>query len=247
MVSSMLKLIMLAALLLAVQARPSDDPDYAKAPEEASKDKAPYAKYDTIEVQLITRDNRTRQEWTSTFFPRVDEFSLLELAGTFERNYSFNPNMTITLRIPSSPLLVLTPKRVFSEGVFDEERETRSDPVVVTYWTVLVLLDKGNLTEIAWDDGCSDCSSNDCVDNSCGIKRMKGDTDRCLETNCNMKVYLAWMGRDKKDSACRSVSSMPSNFSKYSFQPVQNFGNGLFDDVIYKFTTNAPNPTSDRA
>lgn len=74
-------------------------------------------------VNIHARDNKTNQEWTSTYWPRVDEFSLLAVNGTdififflcFGPFYTFlfiylisipnatrlafNPNLTITIEL----------------------------------------------------------------------------------------------------------------------------------------------------
>ena len=235
------QLVVIATVFVAVTlARPSSSPNYGEAPGLAGSTSPPYAKYDTVNVTIWARDNRTQQQWAANFYPRVDEFSLLELAGTSQWDYTFNPNLTIWLEIPQySNLTSLkdSPKLVYT--VLEES----GDQVYIPYFTALVLLNKGVVTDFQWDGGCKSCATDLCITDQCGTKRIKNNEDICKDqANCNIKVYLAWMGRDKDDSKCRSVNSMPNNFSKYSVAPITNFGNGLFDDVIYKFTQNAPNP-----
>lgn len=41
----------------------------------------------TVNVTVHARDNITKQEWTSIFYPRVDEFSLLELSGNILNSF----------------------------------------------------------------------------------------------------------------------------------------------------------------
>lgn len=193
---------------------------------------------------MHARDNITKQTWKSTYYPRVDEFTRLELVGTAEQGFTSNPNLTVWLEFPNYPnqtKLKDLPKRVYKHNVEDEEK-----PVVVLYYTAIVLLDQGNIVDFRWDDGCGGCAKKLCIDEQCGAE-IKKDNFCSEETNCNIKVYLVWMGRDKDDAKCRSISSRPNSFSKYSVTPVTNFGNSLFSSTIFNFKSNAPNPLSDQA
>jgi len=249
----LLPLVVCAIFLVSVHAvnRPSGTVDYTKSAESAANGGPLYAKYDTIEIHVRAKDNRTKQEWTSKYYPRVDEFSLLELtfSGGITFNYSFNPNLTVWLEFPNRPwvdMSLMKPKRVYTT-----ETTKNGEGVIIPYFTGLVLLNKGNVTQLAWDGGCGSCGSDVCLDDQCGRKRLDNNVDICFDAtkayNCNIKFYLAWTGRDKEDSKCRSVSSTPNSFKQYSSSPLTNFGNGLFGDVVYRFTQNAPNPVKQTA
>jgi len=236
---SICALILLSLQLSVVLAisRPSSDPDYSQAATYANNTKPPYARYDFTTVYVHAKDNVTLQEWTSTFYPRVDEFSQLTVIGTFLQNFTFNPNLTIWVEVkgfvPQAGPLV--PKRVFSPDLND---------LVIPYFTVIAVLDKGNVTDYGWDDGCGYCTTDECLDNQCGTHRPAGTTNSCTLTDCDLRVYMAWSGRDKNDTPCKSEASCPSNFRQISTSSVTDFGSNVYNDFIYKFTTNAPNPVT---
>jgi hypothetical protein len=192
-----------------------------------------------VTIYVHARDNVTKQQWTATYWPRVDEFSQLHMLNTNFTGMSFNPNLTIWVELKGYNE-TLPPKRVYND---DEGMEQ----LVIPYFTALVLLDKGNVTDFQWDDGCDDyCNPNkDCLDDVCGVHRIRKGKDICNGTvDCNIKIYVAWSGRDKDDVRCRSETSSPSNFRQVSVSPVTTLGDGLWDDFVYKFTTNAPDPST---
>jgi len=212
-------------------ARPSSDVNYTNAVNLAAVTHPPYALFDTTTVYLYARDNITNQHWAATFWPRVDEFSQLELTGSFALNYSFNPNLTIW----ASHMNITLPEKMIYSPV---------NQLMITYLTAVVLLDNGNVADFSWQDGCSGCTSQYCLDNNCGAFRNAPSNDACNSIDCNIKVYIAWTGRDSSDATCTSISSTPANFEKYSLTPVANFGTGLWGDFISPIKSTAPNPLS---
>jgi len=216
--------------------RPSSNPDYNNAASDANNTVQPFTIYQTTTVFVHARDNVTGHEWKATFWPRIDEFSQLELSGSFNNSMIFNPNLTVWVEYQNR---TTSPKHVYQN----------ENELVIPYFTAIVLIDQGWVTDLTWQDGCGgSCSNKYCLDNQCGNFRMDGGTDICTKTDCNIKVYFAWSGRDASDTACKSIASTPKKFQKYSFKSTTaNFGNGLWDDFIYKFSTTAPNPFDQQA
>jgi len=146
----------------------------------------------------------------------------------------FNPNLTIWLTLPNTRMnATLVPKHIYNPV----------GNIIMPYYVAVVLLSKGVVSSFSWQDGCGSCANGKCIDNSCGISQFSGSTDLCNGTvDCNVKVYLAWSGRDSNDDACKSISSTPDNFNKYSLTPSVNFGTSFYNDFIYQFSSTAPNP-----
>jgi hypothetical protein len=213
--------------------RPSANPNYNDSAAAAANTTQPYTIYQTVTVIVRVNDTATGHQWNATYWPRVDEFSQLELAGTFNNSLSFNPNLIVSVEFQN---ITITPwKHIYRNA----------SQLMVPYLTAVVVLSKGFVSGFQWQDGCSNCKSGNCLDNSCGTPRLDGSTDICTKTDCNIKVYLAWIGRDASDNACRSIDSTPASFSQYSLTPTVNFGTGLWNDFIYNFHATAPNPLSE--
>lgn len=229
-------------------ARPSDKPNYNDANKTAYDNRPPYIykRFDTVNIKIHAYDNLTQQSWITDHWPRVDEFSVLTVTGTTSPSgISLNPNVTITIELVGYDNITYTPKHVYST----RDTEDTSDDIVVPFFTAILLLDNGNVTDFQWDDGCKGyCNPNtQCVDDVCANKRYSRHGDICssqVNVDCNIKIYLAWSGRDKDDIPCKSMASAPSNFKQVSVSPITTLGSGLWNDFIYRFTTNAPDPVS---
>lgn len=216
--------------------RPSSNPDYNDAASAANGTVQPFTIYQTTTVYIHGRDEVTGHEWVATFWPRIDEFSVLEIAGS-NNSMIFNPNLTIWVEYQNKTTPI--------KHVYQNENQ-----LFIQYFTAVVLLDGGWVTDLSWQDGCggsAGCADKYCLNNSCGVFRMDGGTDICTQIDCNIKVYWAYSGRDAQDSACKSIASTPAKFSQYSLTQTRNFGSGLWNDVIYSFTQKAPNPINEQA
>jgi len=212
--------------------------DYTEAPSFANETTQPFTKYDTTTVIVHVRDNVTGHEWKAMYYPRVDEFSQLELAGTFSTSMTFNPNVTLWVEFQNR---TTTPKHVFRYA----DSEAGLLEVFIPYFVAVVLLDKGYVTDVTWQDGCANgCRDKYCLDDQCGNEHTN---DICDKMNCNLKVFFAYSGRDGADNACRSIASTPERFQQYSLTPTANFGNGLWDDFLSNTVSTAPNPIDQAA
>jgi len=163
-------------------------------------------------IYMYVKDEWTEQVWNTTFWPRVDEFSMIEVVYSFE-SFGYNPNISMWLDF---------------HGTNTSAVHYASNDNVVAYWTAVIQLDNGAFNNIVWNDGCSDCN---CIDNNCGVSI----NEYCIGSyDCEMKVYLAWSGTDSQSYPCTSVNSIPANFQKYSLTPYYEVGVGLVDNILYK-------------
>jgi hypothetical protein len=62
----------------------------------------------------------------------------------------------------------------------------QNNSFVLGSYSVIMRLNYGLVQNLTWDEGCLECSGNQCVDNMCGIAQ-----DQCIAQNiCNIKVCL---------------------------------------------------------
>eukprot|EP01113_Clastostelium_recurvatum_P021479 TRINITY_DN25457_c0_g1_i1.p1 TRINITY_DN25457_c0_g1~~TRINITY_DN25457_c0_g1_i1.p1 ORF type:complete len:263 (+),score=21.38 TRINITY_DN25457_c0_g1_i1:68-790(+) len=215
-------------------ARPEANPDY---PPKGVTQQTSYKRYDWVEVEMHFYNNFTGHHQKAMFYPRMDEFSRLQVNGTCPILMT-NPHMYIWMTVHG---MSTTWKHVWAENT---ERL-----LIMGYFSAVVQLTSGVPTAIQWDDGCQNCLDPDkhCLDNSCGVDYSKINCN-AEGVDCNAKVYLAWAGVDSEAYPCKSTNSLPSAFSKYSATTIANFGIGTYDTFIYrvKDTNQVPLPGSDR-
>jgi len=218
-------LLVLVFSCIAAGAMPSSTPAYPPQDSTINNSSA-LSSYDTTVVNINLRNNYTEHAWAATFYPRMDEFSSLEIAYSAVDYFMFNPNLTIWFEF---------------RGLESAIKTVYSGPLecFVTYFTIVITLHNGEQQSVDWDDGCSDCSQSTCVDGFCGVKRSDLP---CDQIDCNIKIYLAWSGSDINQRNLTSVDSRPAVFQNFSATPLTNFGTGLWDDAIYKIEQNAPPP-----
>jgi len=147
------------------------------------------------------------EPYRAVFFPQVDQFALLRVNGT--RGLVFT-NATV---------------RVWVElgGVRSESKRVIVGDRIVGSRSVIVTLNRGNITAIDWDDDCSTCVSADCLDGTCSFSTMTLETP-CDDPaalaqdafRCAVKLYVVWAGTDSSNKDMTSISKLPSRFYKYS-------------------------------
>jgi len=86
---------------------------------------------------------------------------------------------------------------------------------------------RGTMTGIDWDDGCFNCDSSQCINQTCGV-----DESYCYEvdsngnvinngpTTCDLQVYVGWSGSDVNGNIFTSNSKRLSAFRSYSVAKV---------------------------
>lgn len=244
-----LLILSLCIFVSGVASRCVEKPKYG--PNAKKNTDAPFTKCESTAIMKVyAKDNITLQQWETTYWPRVDEFSQMNVVGTYAQGFPFNQNLTVWVELianRTSKTNVTTIRLVTEERkVYTEDLEK---PVFIPYFTVLILMDKGIPTDMQWDEGCSSCSPDVCINGTtCGTRtnlEIEKRNEQCSKIDCNIKVFVAWTGRDKEDGACRSAASMPSKFHQYSVTPLTSFGDNLWDDFFYNWRENAPNPRTD--
>mmetsp|Transcript_9032 Transcript_9032/g.14794 ORF Transcript_9032/g.14794 Transcript_9032/m.14794 type:complete len:221 (+) Transcript_9032:321-983(+) len=137
------------------------------------------------------------------FCPAVDAFSVMTINASASQ---FVSGALLSLQLLGN--YIKTP-RLF-----------RKDNLVVSFLTVVINLDKGNVTDMRWDDDCSACSNSACVDGNCAVDF----TTECPvnPSACDPKVYIAWSGTDRQGRFMTSSGNVPSQFRFYSIGAVWN-------------------------
>lgn len=80
--------------------------------------------------------------------------------------------------------------------MYSEDLISIEDPVIIPYFTAVILLDNGNVTDFQWDEGCDGiCNPNtQCIDDVCGNQRFNRHGDICgsdVKFDCTIKVHCA--------------------------------------------------------
>jgi hypothetical protein len=225
-------LVLMALCGLATSALPSSTPPYPPAAGDVDNTTTtPLTRYDTVPVYLHLKNNYTQHEWMATYWVRVDEFSLLEVAYSDIEYFIYNPNMTIWMEFRG----MITPTKTIFSGPLQ---------AMVTFFTLIIQLNAGDLTSPVWDDGCTTCSPSTCVQNVCGL--AKSDLASVCSgggVDCSIKTYIGWAGTDATNSQCVSSSSVPSRFEQFSLTPLTNLGTSLWNDAIFNVESSNPPPT----
>jgi hypothetical protein len=178
-----------------------------------------------------TGQERTNIGHRIIFFPTVDEFSMLEVADSYG-NPIIDPPVT-------NANTVNTPEDLFNINYYADmqvqveaggmasmpKRRLKLNPstnkfdAVVPFWTVVIRLRDGKVTEIKWDDGCFTCGKNLCVDDFCAVPResycIKPGTADESTKECDVKIYVAWIGTDRNGEYLTSASKRMSRFESF--------------------------------
>lgn len=139
-----------------------------------------YFRNTSAELCILIGNNSTMKK--VHFYPTVDEYSLLSVANSSTLAWANGCETRILAEVGSyaSPV-----KRRYTDF---------SD--VVPFWTLLIEVSNGILTNVKWDDGCWTCFSEQCVDQTCAVT----PATECYpngETVCDLQVC----------SSVRSISS----------------------------------------
>jgi len=148
------------------------------------------------------------------FFPTVDIYSLLQVNGS----YDYFKNLTEVIEVG-----------VEVNGFANEDQLPRTpylpdDTTVVGYLVLVVTIANGNVISLQWDTDCSICPDpTQCVDGFC--TNAKSDCEQSQNStnvppNCDLKIYLAWVGTDSNDQSCTSAGSLTSRLRQYSVDNV---------------------------
>ena len=100
-----------------------------------------------------------------------------------------------------------------------------SSDIVVPIFSIVVNIDNGKVSDVAWDNGCWDCTSMCYLDkinvnSSQSICRINpcNTTQNGSTTACDPKIYVSWIGTDSNGNHMNSAGSQTiSIFFKKTF------------------------------
>jgi len=157
--------------------------------------------------------------YKSVYFPKVDEFT--ELRSDFTQGIVDIFNTTVRVWIEFPAFHLRSESRVM---LFKYNDTHKKIDLLVGCRAITVVLDEGEITDLYWDDTCNGCSEEYCLEDGCSskiedLRPVCNDKDALKEDpyHCGIKLYVAWIGTDKKNQTLSSYSSVPSRFEKYSF------------------------------
>lgn len=149
-------------------------------------------------------------EGSAVFYPQVDEWSLLEVEGSWNHTTknagSNDTNITIAISGARSP-----PARL-------------NDParnLTVPYFTVIAQLENGNVTSLVWDSDespCLGCDASQCIDGNCAVPLSQCGTT----ADCDVRIYIGWIGKDADGNYCLSAGSRLSRYRRLSLTTLYN-------------------------
>lgn len=102
---------------------------------------------------------------------------------------------------------------------------------VVPFHTIVIKLSHGTLESITFDDDCSLCDTDYCVDGNCAqdIDTCEGAANAVsgASTDCNFKLYVSWSGTDSEGVYLSSSQRRLSQFRRWSLRSVYNQASSL--------------------
>lgn len=123
-------------------------------------------------------------------------------------------------------------------------------------YQLVIEMDKGVVSALTWIEGCGECSkcpassansltcqSDVCITNQCTIEA--GDCTNLAADQCDMKVYVAWVGSDAHGRQSTSSGSLPYNFVQFGLSPAYRAAAGV--DKQYLFSLSFLTGNSDAA
>ena len=162
---------------------------------------------------------RTTTVYKTIYFPKVDQFT--ELRSNFTQALVEHPNTTVRvwLEFPAFNLRSESRVMLYKYNSTDDKKD-----LLVGCRAITVVVNQGVMTDLYWDDTCNGCSDDYCIERSCSsviedLRPVCGNSDALKEDpfHCGIKIYIAWIGTDKKNVTLNSYTSVPSRFEKYSF------------------------------
>jgi len=166
----------------------------------------------------------------SVFYPRVDDFNLLQLYDSYNEAWYDQP--------PAANKTRTSCVRVEMGGVTSTYKRRNSGSLIVPFWTISAVLKDGKVSKLEWDDGCAACQQQDdnpdgqCIDSSdCAIPRSTCSKE-AGKTNCDFKLYFGWFGTDVNGRYLTSASRRISQFRQYSIAGAYKSAKASTQDTI---------------
>lgn len=163
-------------------------------------------------VPLCIVVSNATYSFKTVFYPKVDEFTLLEVDNSWRSINDFWGNIDN-----------LGGFKVHIElnGQRSDMLSVQANGFQVPYWTITNQLSDGVLnpnTPFVWDndggDGCfGGCPESECVNGFCGVSTASCDDETF---DCDLKIYVGWYGTDLSGSYLTSASKRLSQFRTWS-------------------------------
>jgi len=164
--------------------------------------------------------------WT----PLVDDFALLQLEKSFRFDVPWAFDCATLIVMSYGNNLNSPPKRRFA--YFDDLLTGQPYcTMVVPFWNIIIDVDGGTPIDMRWDDDCSLCDSDHCIDGNCAV-----DITACTiyggDTNCDIKVYVAWAGTDADGFYFTSQDRTLSSFRQWSITGAFNSATNFLPNTL---------------
>jgi len=160
--------------------------------------------------------------WKSIYYPKVDDFT--EFRSNFTQSLVMIPSVNVRVWLEFPTFGMRSESRVMLYNYNESASKGDQHELLVGSRAITVVLDEGVVVDSYWDDSCTGCSEEYCIEGSCSsvisdIRPACHDKDALAEDpfRCGLKIYVAWKGTDKNNQTLTSYTSVPSRFQKYSF------------------------------
>jgi len=168
---------------------------------------------------------------TAFYFPKVDQMS--QIRANFTQDLVNTPGALVRVWLQFGLSTIRSESRVILNV-------TNNQTKLVGSRAAFVVLDKGKPKDIIWDDDCSACHKEFCLDDTCSSDTKKFTTS-CSDPKavkedpyrCGIKILLAWQGTDVSGSDLFTCDNLPSKLSKYSsFMSTYDAVAGFSEDFV---------------
>lgn len=174
-----------------------------------------YTVGDRVPVCVIFDDGIESK--TITFQPKLDEYSAVEVKGIY-KGLGATGNWKLAVQAESSN--VTDSLQYLQSGTLNGT----SDFVAPVY-SVVIRMNDGKVDEVVWDNGCDLCNDecktdtkDVCTIDLCDLNNNSTD----VGSDCDPKIYVSWIGKDKDGNYLVSAGYRISQFRKYSLYDSYN-------------------------
>jgi len=125
-----------------------------------------------------------------------------------------------------------TKLQVEAGGMASEPVTWHSGNNTVPFFTLVISLNNGAIESMEWDRGCFGCigASSACsAERFCTELYCEQPNAQGQPRNCDVKVYVAWIGTDSRGTFMTSAGQRFSNFRSYSI-------NRLYQNTVTEIT-----------
>ncbi|MES1907757.1 MAG: hypothetical protein MHM6MM_000813 [Cercozoa sp. M6MM] len=167
--------------------------------------------------------NAERVNRAAAFRPKVDEQDLLLVVDSATNLLSETGDIYVFIE---------------AGGVRSELLPWRTDGLVVTSFSISVVVDEGKVKSLKWDqDMRRTCSKFSLLQNNCAVPeaQCRTQTNTSAEYDCDVQIYIVWQGSDKKGrfftSAGQALSRLRYGSVGSMFEDVSKVVGDKYNDV----------------